>query len=50
VSITSSYAQRRTTGLGCCHEIKTTKINSEGFLSLSMKINTPENYPPYGSR
>ena len=32
---------------GCCHKFKTTKINSEGLLWLSTKINTPKNYPPY---
>ena len=30
-------------------KFKTTKINSEGFLWLFMKINTPEDYPPYGT-
>ena len=30
----------------CYHK---TKINFEGLFGLSMIINTPENYPPYGS-
>ena len=43
------YCLHRATSLdqlGCCHKFETTKINFEGYLWLSMQINTPKNYPP----
>ena len=38
----------RSTGL-VDTKIKTTKINSDGFLRLFTKFSTPENYPLYGT-
>ena len=35
-------------GLQPVTKIKTTKINSDSYFRLFMKIGTPENYLPYG--